>query len=159
VPTSLVYVGDPDIRPSSDAAPQSSPHPRALTGSGELRKGSAITINQTLPTRKPARRRSRAVEPSDDVVTRLPPPTTEGWEWQLRAACRGMDSALFFPADKEKVRARATRIARAKTICAHCPAINECRDYALNSGELFGIWGGLSEEERSSASGLASSTA
>jgi WhiB family transcriptional regulator, redox-sensing transcriptional regulator len=132
-------------------------------GRTNLAKGLAITTNprspSTAPSRPVKRRSPRNPEPVDEVVARLPPPIAEGWEWQLHAACRGMDSALFFPIDKEKVRARATRIARAKTICAHCPALVQCRDYAMNSGELFGIWGGLSEDERAALPRMVSSTA
>ena len=36
----------------------------------------------------------------------------------------------------------------AKRICAECPVILECRDYSLQSQEPFGVWGGLTEDER-----------
>jgi WhiB family redox-sensing transcriptional regulator len=36
----------------------------------------------------------------------------------------------------------------AKRICAACPVINECLDYALRTSAREGIWGGLSERER-----------
>ncbi len=31
---------------------------------------------------------------------RLPAPVTDVWDWQLRGACRGMDSVLFFHPEK-----------------------------------------------------------
>jgi len=68
--------------------------------------------------------------------------------WQQRAACQGSGDSFFFPPEAERTVARALRIARAKAICAGCPALVECRDYALRAGEPFGVWGGLSEEER-----------
>jgi len=88
---------------------------------------------------------ARASEPSGG---RLPPPNTEQWDWQLHAACRGMASTLFFPEDGERVRARTARIARAKLVCARCPALIQCRDFALATAEPHGVWGGLSEDER-----------
>lgn len=61
--------------------------------------------------------------------------------WQDRAACRGMNPDLFFPARGEETR-------QAKKVCARCPVREECLDFALENAEKFGIWGGLSERER-----------
>lgn len=36
----------------------------------------------------------------------------------------------------------------AKQICSTCPVIQECRDQAVNIGEPYGIWGGLTAAER-----------
>jgi WhiB family transcriptional regulator, redox-sensing transcriptional regulator len=68
--------------------------------------------------------------------------------WRLRAACRSVDSAVFFSSDAELGRAREAREARAKAVCARCPVIRECAAYALTAGERYGVWGGLSEEDR-----------
>jgi WhiB family redox-sensing transcriptional regulator len=70
------------------------------------------------------------------------------WSWRLRAACRQVDSAVFFPPDAERGPAQEVREARAKAICARCPVIRECATYALVAGERHGVWGGLSERER-----------
>lgn len=78
----------------------------------------------------------------------LPAATTDAWDWQLRARCRGMDSALFFHPEGERGPTRAWRIRTAKAVCAECPVVQECRTQALNVGEQYGIWGGLSESER-----------
>jgi WhiB family transcriptional regulator, redox-sensing transcriptional regulator len=61
--------------------------------------------------------------------------------WQDYANCRGADADLFFPE-----RGASTR--KAKAICAACEVRAECLDYAVDMGEKFGIWGGLSERER-----------
>lgn len=37
---------------------------------------------------------------------------------------------------------------RAKEMCRQCPVIQECRSHALEVGEPYGVWGGLSESER-----------
>ena len=38
----------------------------------------------------------------------------------------------------------------AKLICAECPVINECLDYAIRTNQDSGIWGGTTEDERKS---------
>lgn len=68
--------------------------------------------------------------------------------WQQDAACRSTDASYFFPPDRERESARTKRIARAKTVCMQCPVLAECRAYALQVGEWYGVWGGLSEDER-----------
>ena len=87
---------------------------------------------------------------------RLPVPLIEVWEWQGAAACRGMDSATFFHPPAERNAARENRIERAKQICRQCPALLACRDHALRVREPYGIWGGLSEDERAELLGVQS---
>ena len=64
------------------------------------------------------------------------------------AACKGADVNLFFGRDAEFVTARKKREAEAKAICAGCPARDACLAYALDAGEAYGVWGGLTEDER-----------
>jgi WhiB family redox-sensing transcriptional regulator len=78
----------------------------------------------------------------------LPVPVAEIWDWQLRAACRDVDAAMFFPPDRERGPHRATREAQARRVCARCPVIAECRRHALAVHEPYGVWGGLTEAER-----------
>ena len=85
---------------------------------------------------------------------RLPGPQLDYWEWQLEAACRGMDITTFFHPTDERHPAREHRIAAAKSICRTCPVIMECRAHALAVREPYGIWGGLSEEERANILGV-----
>jgi WhiB family transcriptional regulator, redox-sensing transcriptional regulator len=70
------------------------------------------------------------------------------WSWRLRAACRHLDSGIFFSPDGERGRERDAREARAKAICARCPVIGPCAAYAIQHDERYGVWGGLSERER-----------
>ena len=79
---------------------------------------------------------------------RLPGPNADIWDWQLRGACRGMDSAFFFHPDGERGPSRTNREARAKAVCQRCPVLIQCRQHALAVHEPYGIWGGLSESER-----------
>ncbi len=69
--------------------------------------------------------------------------------WQARAACKGQHAYLFFPPNHfEKKHEKLQREAAAKEICKTCPVIDECREYALAIREPYGIWGGLTENER-----------
>jgi hypothetical protein len=39
----------------------------------------------------------------------------------------------------------------ARSICSSCPALQECKDYALQYFNLTGIWGGMDRLERHAA--------
>jgi len=52
----------------------------------------------------------------------------------------------FYPEGGEIKRREETQIA--KSLCQTCPIIEECRMYALEAKEEYGIWGGLDPEER-----------
>jgi WhiB family redox-sensing transcriptional regulator len=82
------------------------------------------------------------------IYRRLPPPVTEIWDWQLRAACRGLDGGVFVHPDRERGSARAAREMKAKQICRTCPVLQQCRRHALAVREPYGVWGGLSKPER-----------
>jgi WhiB family transcriptional regulator, redox-sensing transcriptional regulator len=66
--------------------------------------------------------------------------------WAARGACRHSDPELFFPVSTSGP--AAGQVARAKLVCTRCPVRPECLEYALNSGQDFGVWGGASESER-----------
>jgi WhiB family transcriptional regulator, redox-sensing transcriptional regulator len=69
---------------------------------------------------------------------------TSSW-WEL-AACRSADPEIFFPISwTGPGRADVTR---AKAICADCRIQRLCLDYAIDSGQADGVWGGTTEEER-----------
>lgn len=72
----------------------------------------------------------------------------EAWEWQTEAACRNKDETLFFHPPGERGPTRRRRDAAAKAICGTCPAIGRCREQALRVREPYGVWGGLTEDER-----------
>ena len=71
----------------------------------------------------------------------LKPLDRDTLEWQDAALCAQVDPNEWFP---EK--GKSTR--QAKQVCRGCPVRAECLDYALEHGELYGVWGGLSPEER-----------
>ncbi|TVX96046.1 WhiB family transcriptional regulator [Mycolicibacterium porcinum] len=68
--------------------------------------------------------------------------------WFARAECRSVDAETFFHPEGERGRAREARVLQAKSVCHRCAVIDQCRRYALAYREGFGIWGGMSEDER-----------
>ncbi len=82
-------------------------------------------------------------------VSRLPAPRATDWEWQVRGACRGLDSSTFFHPENERGPSRARRERLAKEVCARCPVTAECLQWAVRTREPYGVWGGKSTEERS----------
>lgn len=67
-------------------------------------------------------------------------------QWSNRAACLSAEPEQFFPVGAG--RAASWETEAAKAICGGCSVITECRDYALETRQPFGVWGGLDEEER-----------
>lgn len=67
--------------------------------------------------------------------------TLPGDLWRRDAACSHVDPELFYPE-------KGGSAAAAKRICEGCPVRAECLVWALERGERFGVWGGLSERER-----------
>jgi WhiB family redox-sensing transcriptional regulator len=61
--------------------------------------------------------------------------------WRDLALCAETDPEAFFPDRGEPSQP-------AKRVCRRCEVRAECLQYALDHGERFGIWGGLSERER-----------
>jgi WhiB family transcriptional regulator, redox-sensing transcriptional regulator len=81
-------------------------------------------------------------------ISRLPGPVADLWEWQLAGSCRTVDPRLFFHPEGERGPARRERDAAARAVCASCPVIQECRRHALAVREPYGVWGGLTENDR-----------
>jgi WhiB family redox-sensing transcriptional regulator len=80
--------------------------------------------------------------------SKLPAVVYEIWDWQLQGACLTADPQLFFQAENERGQARQQRTAAALAVCASCPVIRECRRHGLSTPEPYGIWGGLTADER-----------
>lgn len=64
----------------------------------------------------------------------------------IRPVCRDEDPELFFP--NGTTGPAALQIEEAKAVCRRCPLMDVCREYAIESGESSGVWGGTSEDER-----------
>ena len=81
-------------------------------------------------------------------VAKLPAPVSDHWDWQVQAACRGLDASTFFHPDNERGRSRRRREEEAKAVCARCPVTAQCLSWALSVQEPYGVWGGKSSTER-----------
>lgn len=65
-------------------------------------------------------------------------------EWMGRAACQGLDQSLWFPGRGQPKKGR-----EGKQICwEKCPVRSECEEYAIETRQDGGIWGGRSFKER-----------
>jgi WhiB family redox-sensing transcriptional regulator len=83
-------------------------------------------------------------------ISRLPKPVSDNWDWQMQGACRGDDPSVFFHPEGERGPSRSSRDQAAKAVCARCPVIQQCAAHALAVREPYGVWGGLTEDERES---------
>lgn len=71
-------------------------------------------------------------------------------DWRRRAGC-GDETDLFNTTFEQKYPAgekdtRATRNARA--VCSRCPVAQDCLWWALETGQQWGVWGGMTPPER-----------
>jgi WhiB family redox-sensing transcriptional regulator len=69
-----------------------------------------------------------------------------GMDWRHRALCRDEDPELFFPIGNSGP--ALSQIEEAKIVCRRCPVVETCLQWALDSGQDAGVWGGMSEDER-----------
>jgi WhiB family redox-sensing transcriptional regulator len=65
----------------------------------------------------------------------------EGLTWQDFARCAEVDPEIFFPEKGQSVNDPSK-------ICRGCEVRTPCLEYALEKGERYGFWGGMSERER-----------
>lgn len=89
---------------------------------------------------------------TDAIVRMLAVPISDERPWVVFGACREADPDLFFPTTREETE-------QALAVCASCPVRPECLEYALEAGERFGIWGGLTEKRRRKLAGRRRRTA
>lgn len=67
-------------------------------------------------------------------------------DWRHHALCRDEDPELFFPIGT--VGPAAAQVNEAKVVCGRCPVTEACLEWAIESGQDSGVWGGASEDER-----------
>jgi WhiB family redox-sensing transcriptional regulator len=61
--------------------------------------------------------------------------------WAPSAICSQVDPEVWFP-DRGKCNGQAKRV------CAGCPVLADCLDWALTTNQRFGVWGAMSTAER-----------
>ncbi|PIE32047.1 MAG: WhiB family transcriptional regulator [Ilumatobacter coccineus] len=69
-------------------------------------------------------------------------------QWRDDALCRNTDPELFFPVGRTGT--ALISIDHAKQVCSECGVVQACLDFALDTNQDSGVWGGLSEDERRS---------
>ena len=67
-------------------------------------------------------------------------------EWRAIAACLHADPDLFFPISAAGP--ARTEAEQAKAFCAHCTVRRQCLEFAQANAPVYGIWGGMTLEER-----------
>jgi WhiB family redox-sensing transcriptional regulator len=68
------------------------------------------------------------------------------YSWRKNALCKDTDPELFFPVGNTGQ--ALLQITEAKRVCEECTVKQECLDFALETNQDCGIWGGTSEDER-----------
>ncbi len=66
--------------------------------------------------------------------------------WRVDAECRHSDANVFFPVGTTG--AAIGQIEAAKAVCRRCPVQIDCLQFAFETNQEAGIWGGKDEEER-----------
>ncbi|MFH8801861.1 WhiB family transcriptional regulator [Streptomyces sp. NPDC017936] len=67
-------------------------------------------------------------------------------DWRQHAVCRHEDPDLFFPIGTTGPALLQTE--QAKAVCRRCPVREPCLEWALETDQTLGVWGGTSETER-----------
>jgi WhiB family redox-sensing transcriptional regulator len=67
-------------------------------------------------------------------------------DWRHKAACRDIDPEIFFPIGATGP--ALAQIQAAQAICGTCTVQKECLEWAIETGQDAGIWGGTTEDER-----------
>lgn len=70
-----------------------------------------------------------------------PETALEGTVWQDWASCAETDPEAFFPEKGDST-------LPAKKVCLGCCVQAECLEYSIETDQKFGVWGGLSAQER-----------
>ncbi|MDH6629544.1 WhiB family redox-sensing transcriptional regulator [Streptomyces sp. LBL] len=66
--------------------------------------------------------------------------------WREHATCRHEDPDLFFPIGTTGP--ALVQQEQAQAVCRRCPVQEQCLEWALDTGQSIGVWGGTSENER-----------
>lgn len=76
---------------------------------------------------------------------------SEAAAWMQDAACRSADPELFFPGQGNGTADGA------RAVCATCPVVTACLDFAAVNGISEGVFGGLTAAQRKRRGGHAAS--
>lgn len=102
---------------------------------------------RTAPSTKPAPINDTLASGGNDNFYALWEMLHEDQAWRRHARCLHADADLFHPN-------KGCSPEPAKAICngiegqEPCPVREECLEWAMKTGEVHGVWGGKSKEER-----------
>lgn len=76
-------------------------------------------------------------------------------DWQVDGRCNGRDDIEWFPdMDAAATDEAAKDLAEpAKALCRICPVARQCLEWALETHQEFGVWGGTDEYDRGRKAG------
>lgn len=98
-------------------------------------------LNQAVSPPKNGPHTDGSLVTADTELTGAMSWTERSSNWRAHAACAETDPELFFPDTTWSPRL-------AKQVCAACPVQNKCLQWAMDTNERFGIWGGTTEYQR-----------
>ena len=61
--------------------------------------------------------------------------------WRSKGACQGLDAEIFYPENEDHAEF-------ALSVCGQCAVRIACLDYALDTREQQGVWGGATARDR-----------
>lgn len=64
-------------------------------------------------------------------------------DWRDEGACLDYHPDVMFPHDEDR-----NGIGHAKEVCRGCDVREDCLNWSLQQGELYGVWGGYTVRER-----------
>ena len=67
-------------------------------------------------------------------------------DWRHRAKCTNEDPELFFSVGTSGP--ARLQDAEAKSVCKRCVVVADCLEWALGSGQEYGVFGGMTSDER-----------
>lgn len=82
------------------------------------------------------------------VVSSRLKPVHSFWQWQEDASCKDLDVNDFFLEENLRGQNKKAKETSAKMVCSGCPVLKECRSHALTTPETYGVWGGMTADER-----------
>lgn len=111
-----------------------------------------MTVTSLTPQPSPSMVKSRFARLVSSLLPNLPGALCKGADPELwfgphvcGQECDGPDGCMAGKSEQ----GRFARIRAAKSVCEVCPVRQECLDWAVDTNQDFGIWGGATERERS----------
>ena len=108
----------------------------------------APAVEPAAPNPQPVRPAppAKSDKPSEGRVVAKVPLRCPDDDWRRRGACRDENPELHFPIGTSGP--ALLQVEQAKAVCRRCSVTDDCLAWALAKNQEFGVWGGMSEEER-----------